>query len=417
MSFFDMYFTYTKETECPQFYHRWAAISGIGTLLGRDYFFQHGHFQVNPNVYAMLIGNPGTRKSTAIKILKQLLVQTGYKNIAADKTTKEKFLVDMAAYLEQDAEADATILEENIFGAADSDESLLTKPPAEVYIAADEFNDFMGNGNIEFISLLGTLWDYAGIYRNRIKNGKSVAIPNPTVSILGGNTPTNFSMAFPPEIIGQGFLSRLILVYGEPTGKKITFPKPPDAAYTAELVKYMVEIKTKSRGPAQLHPAAERLLDKIYQSWPGMEDYRLESYGNRRFTHLLKLCVICSAMRMDTRITDADVVLANTILSHTEFLMPKALGEFGKSKHSDVAHKVMEVLSSATAPMMYKEIWQFVHQDLDKIADLAEILKNLQVADKIQLVNGGFLPKKKPVIGLVTDTVDMSLLTDEERGY
>jgi energy-coupling factor transporter ATP-binding protein EcfA2 len=415
MSFFDMYFEYTKETECPKFYHRWAAISGIGALLGRDYFFQHGHFQVNPNMYTMLIGNPGTRKSTAIKILKQLLVQTGYHTIAADKTTKEKFLLDMAAYLE--APEGENILEQNLFGEGDSDESLLTKQPAECYIAADEFNDFMGNGNIEFISLLGTLWDYSGVYRSRIKTGKSVAVPNPTVSLLGGNTPTNFAMAFPPEIIGQGFLSRLILIYGEPTGKKITFPKAPNAGDTKILVDYLLAVKNNSKGAATLTHGAEKLLDKIYKSWPGLEDYRFESYANRRFTHLLKLCVVCSATRCAREIAEEDVILANTILTHTEMLMPKALGEFGKSKHSDVAHKVMEVLDSATMPIPFKDIFKYVQNDLDKISELADIMKNLQIADKVQVVNGAFLPKRRAVIGVTNDTIDSNLLSEEEKGY
>ncbi|MFK5283171.1 hypothetical protein ACI3PL_26730, partial [Lacticaseibacillus paracasei] len=79
------------------------------------------------------------------------------------------------------------------------------KTPAESFIAADEFNNFIGLGNTDFISILGELWDYEGVYDYRLKNSKSVFIPYPTISILGGNTPTGFSQAFPPESIGQGF--------------------------------------------------------------------------------------------------------------------------------------------------------------------------------------------------------------------
>lgn len=413
--FFSQYLAYVSNTEVPTFFHRWSCIAGVGAMLGRNYYFQHGHFTVNPNIYCMLIGSPGTRKSTAIKLMKGLLIQAGYSTIAADKTTKEKFMLDLAGET-GDAEnlkgltADQ-LLDRNIFGEPDETNTI----PAEMLIAADEFNDFFGNGNIEFISLLGTLWDYSGIYKNRIKNGKSVSICNPTINILGGNTPTGFSLAFPTDILGQGFFSRLLLIYGEPTGKRITFPKAPDPVLTAELVSVLSYIRNKVVGMAKLSPAAERLLDKIYQSWRGIDDVRFASYSNRRFTHLLKLCLIHSAAALRNEIHEADVVYANTVLTHTEHLMPKALGEFGKAKHSDVSHKLIQVLEEQNRPVSLKELWKHVSNDLDKINDLSDLLRNLVAADKIQTIKEGFLPKRRIRVEKDDGTTDFSLLTAEER--
>lgn len=408
--FFSMYFEYTRNTECPAFFQRWASIAGIGAFLGRGYNLLHGHFPIYPNTYCMLIGSPGTRKSTSIKLIKSLIAQAGYQNIAADKTTKEKFMMDLAG-IDGDTQDTVTSLDAlNIFGDSYDTED------KEIFIAADEFNDFIGNGNIEFISLLGTLWDYNGVYRNRVKNSKSISISNPTVSILGGNTPTGFSLAFPVEILGQGFFSRLLLVYGEPTGKKIPFPIPPDPKHTAYLIEYLTQIKQTASGTALLEPAAKSLLEKIYHQWQGLEDVRFDSYSNRRFTHLLKLCLIVSAARLSNSISEFDVLYANTILAHTEHLMPKALGEFGKSKHSDVVHKIMQMLDATTQILTLREIWKGVHQDLDKITDLSELLRSLTMADKVQAVNGGFLPKKKVLVEISDSMVDYSLLTREELG-
>src|SRR6476469_4766102 len=94
--FFKEYLEYSSENEVPTFFHRWVAVVSLGALLGRQFSFSLGHFNIMPNMYAMLIGNPGTRKSTAIKIMRQLLIKSGYSHIAADKTTKEKFLMDLA---------------------------------------------------------------------------------------------------------------------------------------------------------------------------------------------------------------------------------------------------------------------------------------------------------------------------------
>ena len=413
--FFSLYFQYTADTEVPAFFNRWAAIAGIGAYLGRGFYLQHGHFNIYPNTYCMLIGSPGTRKSTAIKLMKSLLKKAGYNTIAADRTTKEKFLLDLSGDTGdtldlKSSSSNIDLAAINLFGDSNDTED------REMLIAADEFNDFIGLGNHDFISLLGNLWDYSGLYQNRIKNGKSISILNPTVSILGGNTPTGFSLSFPPEILGQGFFSRLLLIYGEPNGRRITFPKLPCPARTAQLVEYLQQVKLVCRGEATVSPAANKLLDKIYTQWEDLPDVRFISYSNRRLQHLLKLCLIVAAARLSTEITSQDVIYANTILTHTEHLMPRALGEFGKARNSDIVHKVMEVLEHATTVLNISEIWKHVVQDLEKIADLADILRNLSMADKVQAVKGGFLSKKEVLKELSSDRVNYSLLSDEEVG-
>lgn len=414
--FFKAYFSYLDETEVPILFNRWSAIASIGALLERNYCLQFGNTVINPNMYVMLMGSPGTRKSTAIKSIKALLIRAGYTTYAADRTSKEKFLLDLAG-IEFDEKGNAIstkdpedILSQNIFGESSA------KEPSPIFITADEFNDFLGNGNIEFISMLGNLWDYNGSYTNRIKHGKSVSITDPTISILGGNTPTSFSMAFPPETFGQGFFSRLILVYGEPNGRKITFPKTREDADTSLLVSILEDVKARVTGKAVYTKEAEMLLDKIYQSWKGLTDVRFDSYSTRRFIHLLKLCLITSAARLDVRITEQDVIYSNTVLHYTERLMPKALGEFGKAKYSDISHKIIQMLDRTLKPMTLQEIWVEVVNDLEKMSILSEILKNLMVAKKIQMVTGqGFLSVKEVQEEVNSDIIEWSLLTDEER--
>lgn len=407
--FIAQYLQYIGETECPMFYHRWCCISMIGAYLGRQYSFNLGHFELYPNKYIMLLGSPGARKSTAIKIAKSVLGSTGYGYMSADKSSKEKFMLDLAGEDRDDSSTD-DILDKNLWGDEENNSNA-----SEMYIACDEFNTFIGNGNIEFISLLGDLWDYNGVFKNRIKTGKSVRINNPTISILGGNTPVNFSKAFPADILGQGFFSRLLLIHGEPTGKRITFPPKPSSESTNSIVSSLQRIKISCIGKAELSRTAHNLLDKIYKTWGGIDDFRFESYANRRFTHLLKLCLIISASFYSNVIEEYHVIYANTVLTHTEQLMPKAIGEFGKSKNSDMSHKIMQILENSDSLVTMKDLWTYVHQDMEKVNDLAELLRNLAAAGKIQSAGGGFLPNKRIIEQENSDILDYSILTKEER--
>jgi hypothetical protein len=408
-NFLSHYLAYTQDTECPTTFHRWSALSLLGAWIGPNLSLGLGHFKVKPNMYVMLMGSPGTRKSTAIKIASKTLIGAGYSRVAADRSTKEKFLLDLAGEPDEHA-TPSDDLDANIFGAQTCD-------AAEIMIAADEFNSFIGNGNIEFLSMLGVLWDYDGIFKNRVKNSKSVEIKDPTVSILAGNTPTGFSLAFPVESIGQGIFSRIILVHGETSGKKITFPLPPTQEATAAILEHLVAIRRECVGTLRLTLSAESLLDKIYRGHSGIGDVRFESYSNRRFTHLLKLCIIVCAARLSVVIEEEDVILANTILTHTEHSMPQALGTFGKARNSDVSHKILQVLETSQGLVSLKDLWTHVHTDLDRMGDLADILRNLVAAEKIIQHSTGFLLRRKVIEEVSDGLVDFTLLTAEERKY
>jgi hypothetical protein len=160
---------------------------------------------------------------------------------------------------------------------------------------------------------------------------------------------------------------------------------------------------------------AMQLLDRIYKAWPGLSDLRFEHYANRRLTHLIKLCLVCCISRLGTTIEQEDVIYANTILSFTEQLMPKALGEFGKSKRSEVTHKIMAAIDKSLKPITLQELWKVVHQDLETRQQMVDILGNLQMAEKIQAVNNGWLPNKKVIEESVKGSVNWDLLTPQEK--
>jgi hypothetical protein len=357
----------------------------------------------------MLIGNPGTRKSTAIKGAHRVLASAGYSHFAAERTTKEKFLLDLEGAEPEptqfgrsnqvrDPAARDILANLSLSDGTDDHDGI----PREVFITADEFNEFAGAGNLDFLSTLGALWDWddeVSTYKQRFKNSKSISIYQPTISILGGNTHSSFQQAFPAAAIGQGFLSRLILVHSEPSGRKITFPQKPDERVAIALMEKLNAIKQVVRGEASITPEAKRALDTIYRTWPELDDYRLKSYSTRRFTHLLKLCLVVTAMRVSVEVAIDDVTLANTILTYTESAMSKALGEYGKQRNAEAAHAVMTAMYEQKAKFFsFEELYKIVQRDLDKREQLSDLLANLQAAQKlIHVKDKGFIAKDKPM--------------------
>ena len=405
----EKYLDFYSNTEPPMLFNRWCCVSGIATIIGRNAWIQHGHSKIFPNQYIMLVGESGSRKSTTIKtFLKPLLVDVGYNKIAGQKTSKEKFLLDLAEGMENVGNTEehldvtkpsgkfggrANPTMRNLFGVKD------TTDPSECLIMSDDFNVFLGHSNIEFIELLTDLWDYSGIYASRTKSGKSTIINDPTLNILAGNTQLGISMSFPTEVIGQGFFSRLIAVYSDPSNIRKTFPASPNVEKRKALIEQFLWIKENFRGEVGIDPLAIIALDEIYQNWKDLTDVRFKSYSTRRFTHLLKLCLCCAASFGVRKIDVRTVEYANSILHYTEFFMPKALGEFGKARNSDVSAKIMELLEKSvnnenSPGMSLEAIWKEVHRDLESMQELAKILQGMAGAGKIQSTKVGFLPRK-----------------------
>lgn len=398
--FFSDYLEYASidRSEAPVTFHRWAAVSIIAAILGRNSHLPFGHGKIHPNQYILIMGSPGARKSTAINIGTSLLKQIGFDRFSSDKTSKEKFLADMSAI-------DKTL-------DIDELELLTMDEPSETYIALGEFADFMGINNMEFVTTLTNLWDCPAEYKNPKITGKTVIVNKPCVNILGGSTPQAFSMSCPPESIGGGFLSRVLFIHGEPTGLKVTFPKRPDPLLEAIMVERLQEIKAKIRGVFTISTEAEELFEKIYNFDIDIDDNRFKHYQARRLDHLLKISMAMAASDLRMEILPIDALRANTMLHYAELKMPKALGEFGKSKYSDITNTVLDILNHSKKPVNINDLFRKTSQDVKNLSEMADIVKSLLQADKIQLIsavgNTGYMPKHS-----VQKQWDKSLLMED----
>jgi hypothetical protein len=376
---FKSYREFVGRSEAPGVYHRWSLIGCIAANLGRQFYLPFGEGRIFPNLYLMLIGEPGARKSSAIKLASKVLAETGYSKFSAEKTSKEKFLADLAGQGSDDAF------------------DLLSPGASEVFINSDEFNEFVGTGNIEFLSLLGALWDFDSEkpFSQRLKNSKPIEIYQPTLNILAGNTGENLARAIPAEALGQGFASRLIFIHSEPSGVKIPFPSKAPVELREAVVRILTQMKLEVCGEASLDLDAKEALAQIYTTFTDLEDYRLKHYSSRRHTQLLKLCLIFAASRISTTISLVDVIKANTVLSYAERSMHKALGEIGKSKNAEVSSAVLKILYETLVPVGALELFKQLATEVDGPGEMNKILGGLLLAGRIQQTGNGYLPVVK----------------------
>lgn len=81
--------------------------------------------------------------------------------------------------------------------------------------------------------------------------------------------------------------------------------------------------------------------------------------------------------------------------------MPKAMGEFGKSRDSEASTKLMQALYKAPRPLTLPQITDMLSHDLEGPKDIIALLQKLVTGNRIQFVassgGGGYLPVQKPI--------------------
>ena len=231
-------------------------------------------------------------------------------------------------------------------------------------------------------------------------------------------SPTTFALSFPPEALGTGFLSRVLLIHSDGSGNKIPWPAHADPLKTAMMTQRLLEMK-QMKGEMSFTQEAYDLIGTIYKKVVPVDDGRFAHYMDRRHTHLLKAAMIQTVADLSMLIEVKHVIRANTMLAVAEQRMPKALGEFGASKYSGVANSVLDFLRTRTKPQNSGDIWKAVHNNVSKLQELVDVLENLKRADKIQVMTvmgkTGYLPLNKPAVVWDKQFIDSGWLTDQEK--
>lgn len=402
--FLDTYLQMVEETESPRAFHLWSAISAISSCMGRRLWLPFGNGALHPNIYTLLVGGAGVRKSTAMNIAMGMVRKnTGVRFSQDDCAGKRQGII--ANMVDMGKEKDDISIDENklegelrgllgltveslnrvVIGGVQED--TLPRHPGDrhfLQVAASEFNTFIGHGNIEFLEFLGKMYD-GEEYEYRLKSkDEAMKMDDPLIGLIGCTTPTNIATAMPPTAIGQGFMSRIILVYGGQRYKSV--PRPPkfDKALVEKVTKRINEVYFGLHGEMKETADAYQYTNEIYDQELDLTDGRFSNYLNRRFTHMLKLGMILAATRNSVTIERRDYELANSLLKAAELTMPDALGEYGMSYLAAAKQKILEAIQTARGPVTQEVLYAFMRSDIST-HDMHTILKELVDQKKITM--------------------------------
>ena len=327
---------YMENSETPNLFKTWTAISVICSCLGRK-CWHTWDMKIYPNMYIVLVAPSGVRKGTVMYPARTIVDYSGVP-IAADATTREALIRAL------NKSGTEIILEG---GTKAYKHSSLT-------IFSSELTVFLGQNNWLLISDLNDWYDCKDDWIYDTKNSGTDNITGVWVNLLGATTPEFLNTALPNDAIGGGLTARIIFVFADKKSKIV--PAPFITPKMIEIMKKLIhdiDVIKDLQGKFTISSQFFELHTAWYlngEANPPFTDNTLEKYCQRRSLHVRKIAMAHSIARSNEMILRAeDFKYAENLLLTTEKYMPFAFSGRGRHPGAWVIDQIQRMMDAKGA--------------------------------------------------------------------
>ena len=346
------YLQYTAQSESPTRYHIWCFLGVVAAALRRKVYINMGFFKVYPNMFIVLVGPPGARKTIAIRIATNLVSNNPDIHVSADCITREALIKAM-----KDAQETITVTgSENQIAFHSS-----------LTIVSEELSVFLGKENHALLSFLTNLYDCSDRWEYRTKNMGTDILHGTWLNMLAATTPAWLSGSIPLTAIGGGFTSRIVFIVEDGPRHKMSIPTiTPDERVIKEQIIFDLEQIALLGGEIKLSEEAFKWYDQWYVNKVDKleSDSRFDGYISRKHIHLLKVAMLLSICDSDKLIIEVEhLKLGIELIDELEEKMIDAFGSAGRSDIGmdvDDIHTAIKVSKKIPKKDLLRLLWRDV---------------------------------------------------------
>lgn len=352
------YLDYTQYSEAPSKFHFWTAVSVVAGALRRRVWLDQGYFQWVPNFYIVFVSPPGIiSKSTTADIGMSLLRQVPGVRFGPNSLTWQSLTKDLAEATEGIELPDGEIY-----------------PMSALTIVAGELGSLLNFEDREMIDVFVDLWDgKRGLWHRKTKTSGEDKIENPWVNILGCTTPAWIRRNFDRYLLGGGFTSRTIFVYGSEKRQLVAYPgyeiesKSPDQKDKQLKLIQDLELVGLLMGNYTLDSAArewgEDWYKRHYERYRSLDpnDEGITSFMARKQTQLHKLGMVLAAAKRDKLVIQKEeLIFADKILDAVEADLPEIFGRIAERDEVQDAVALLAIIAQRKKielGMLYRQVF------------------------------------------------------------
>lgn len=363
------YLAYTAESESPEEYHKWVAISVIAGAIRRKAFFDMSYFALYPNLYIVLVGPAGRcKKSTAMRVGRSMLAAIPDINFTTDSTTRERLIQDLSQAF-RDGHSSMTAY-------------------------SSEFASLLTSSGMDMVVFLTDIFDSPHEWVHTSKSGGTNKIKAPYLNLIGATTPDWIAKAMPLDTVGIGLTSRIVFVYQDTPRVRPAFPVlSPEQHKLRDLLIEDLTSMSILAGEYKFDADGKAAYEKWYQARienPNITgDPRLNGYYERKPMHLIKLCMLLSASFGDEMIiTEKVLTMALKLFTEVEDKMTKVFANVGKNPLTVDYDEVFAAIIVAGAGGVSFGVLQEMFKHSVRKDELTEVLETLIAMGRVQPLPG-----------------------------
>jgi hypothetical protein len=379
---------YSKDVEAPKSYLRWSALSVISAALERKVWLRTGSYTHYPNLFVLLVGEAGIRKSSASGQAVSLLWEVPGIGKLSNRLNEATLLTELSIIGQRKKVEIGGKLYRTCAGFLYASEG------------SDIFKEMYQGGGV--IDILTSLYDGGGVDKHGwhennpwVKSTKKdgfLALHNPLLSFLACTTPASLPKLVSKSEAEGGFGSRTLLVVHKGMVPK-RYAWVEEGHHDIEMrLKLVEDLRTISlmKGPyipddgfKELYPELERKHDEA------LGEKRAHSlvagFLSRKMTHAAKLSqVVAASRRTELKLKASDLAEAWKLLSDLEPTMLEAYGTVGITPEARSRNEVWEYLRKKKLPRFVKNEIQVIFQDLLSPKQVTQAIDELRDLGKVR---------------------------------
>lgn len=343
MSFLSDYIHFTSGNEANPNYHLWCGLAALSSIVSRRVWVPQGYYNAYPNLYIILAGPPGNKKTTSMNIAKALVRTIGDIPFSAECQTKESLVRELAT--------------KTRFFHLPGVEKPIYYTPMSIFVT--ELSQFLGPNSGHMIDFLTTVYD-ADVYDLKTKNKGDDIIQGPFITLLACTTPDWITTYLKTDIITGGFTRRAVFVLEYVDGEPIAFPciKPSQREAWDRAVEYsklLLEVSGEFTWDKDAEVFYTAWYEENYRKLPN--DPATRGYYRTKHMQLLKVSMLLAlSEEAKLRLSLQNIKDGLDVLERTEKNLPKVFQAIGRNELNAISTKLVELLEMNGTAMLEKKI-------------------------------------------------------------
>ena len=350
-----------RVTDAPDFFAFGAGLTAIATILQKNVFMKWTGGKLYPNMYILLIMKSGGRKSTVLRIVKQIL---------------ERFDKDDGSLIYP-----SDITPEAFYMIAQN------RPYGTFFHG--EFGGWLkgldrnyNKGFKEFLTDIFDGFSQKKLIKGPNGGGQLYCVNEPSINILSASTIAWISENIKEADRQSGFMQRFTIFYAQQDKKEIALPTafiPPEGL--AEELKEISNIE----GEIKLSEEAREIYEEFYFSEAESKKRQSEIYGSfqtRLFTLIIKTAIIYCVMRKDKIIEKEDIEYAIGFKLIMEKHLYSVYDKLIKDRNQEMLNKILNIIADNGGDIERSRLLRYTHmlrKDFDNFIETLIERKSLAV--------------------------------------